>query len=506
MKRLLSILFFVGITTIVHANVADSTVTPEMFGADNSGTLDAQPAFQKMVNYVLSRRWTKVDFNGKYLLKSPVIINFGQGYSTKGITFNGNSSTIFNSGGGFRLIASSTVVQHRTNIIISGFDFVGNSASRKSGITSNYVDYLTVENCHFYECDTAVSFANAGMCRMQSLWAASCNIGFQTKRMRDTKITTSHSFSCGTGFQSYGDDNASTRANTSGGVSWNDCTANSSTVINMDIKNLYAPVINGMTLEQAPRNLLIQSCQWGTWIGGFIGPATNNSPGSYSFTTNSSGGLSNDNWQFANTNIQGRTRLVDCRTWDLSNVSFFNNFSDNSTDNAGLTLQNCNDVKFANLNATSGGATYAMRIMTTTARTYITNGQIGAKLLIEGAWNGRIGGTQVRNVTISGGLIKSGNKDNESFEYIDNFGGKDGILNSPYLQLRNYTANEVLAGAADGVNKIFTLAHTPLPGLQMIFVRGLLQNPNSDYTITGNKVTLSAPPPAGSKIVGTYPF
>lgn len=60
--------------------------------------------------------------------------------------------------------------------------------------------------------------------------------------------------------------------------------------------------------------------------------------------------------------------------------------------------------------------------------------------------------------------------------------------------------NEVLSGAVDGTNKVFTLANTPVANKVMVF-RSLLQNEGAtkDYTISGVTVTFSVAPLVGSE-------
>ena len=65
---------------------------------------------------------------------------------------------------------------------------------------------------------------------------------------------------------------------------------------------------------------------------------------------------------------------------------------------------------------------------------------------------------------------------------------------------------EVPAGAINGTNTAFTLANTPYPGTEMVFLNGVLQNlgGGNDYTITGNGVTMNTAPLTGDVILVTY--
>ena len=58
-------------------------------------------------------------------------------------------------------------------------------------------------------------------------------------------------------------------------------------------------------------------------------------------------------------------------------------------------------------------------------------------------------------------------------------------------------SNEIMGGTVDGINKIFTLAHIPTLGSQVIFVEGQEMSPGSpinDYVISGLTVTFTNAP------------
>lgn len=55
-------------------------------------------------------------------------------------------------------------------------------------------------------------------------------------------------------------------------------------------------------------------------------------------------------------------------------------------------------------------------------------------------------------------------------------------------------AENPATGAIDGLNNIFTFAHTPL----FIVLNGFIQSPGDDYTLAGLTVTFVLPPPSGS--------
>lgn len=64
---------------------------------------------------------------------------------------------------------------------------------------------------------------------------------------------------------------------------------------------------------------------------------------------------------------------------------------------------------------------------------------------------------------------------------------------------------EVPAGAVDGVNRVFTIQHTPVSGSEMLFVSGaLLADGGVDYTLVGQTFTLVNPPGAGQPIFVFY--
>lgn len=68
--------------------------------------------------------------------------------------------------------------------------------------------------------------------------------------------------------------------------------------------------------------------------------------------------------------------------------------------------------------------------------------------------------------------------------------------------------NEVPAGAIDGLNTVFTLAHIPTaPDAMLLFLSGALQynNASGDYTISGDTITFTNPPfPIGSTLLAWY--
>jgi len=73
--------------------------------------------------------------------------------------------------------------------------------------------------------------------------------------------------------------------------------------------------------------------------------------------------------------------------------------------------------------------------------------------------------------------------------------------------VQNIEWNEKLMGTADGTNSVFMTAYTPTSSTTiMVFLNGVLQEVGdaADFTISGNSVTFSVPPPPDSKVVATY--
>jgi len=63
---------------------------------------------------------------------------------------------------------------------------------------------------------------------------------------------------------------------------------------------------------------------------------------------------------------------------------------------------------------------------------------------------------------------------------------------------------EVPTGSVDGTNNVFVLANEPISGTLALYVRGILQEPDIDYVITGQTVTMTLPPLSGSYIRAFY--
>lgn len=70
----------------------------------------------------------------------------------------------------------------------------------------------------------------------------------------------------------------------------------------------------------------------------------------------------------------------------------------------------------------------------------------------------------------------------------------------------SFADSEVPAGAIDGVNTIFTLAHVPAAGSLQLYQSGLRQLPGTHYTLSGSTVTFASPPPAGAILLADYRY
>jgi len=408
-------------------------IKPEWYGAKADGVSDDKAAMQAAVNYALSRPGiAKIKLTSNvYRLNTNVTVDLGPGRTNRGIVISGSNSKVFCAGGGFVCVAANQG-QQDSKVTFEDLYFYGDNGHRVNAITQAFIDFFTVRDCKFDNVAAAVSMSYCGMGLVTNCFFWGCEYGVKLLQMRDTKISLSHAYHCKYGYYLEGAPKGSI-FETSGGVTVDQCTANASDVSNMFLQRLYAPVITGAQLEQSPNNLTIRSCQYGSWTGGFIGPSTSNATGAYSILVDDAGGFSNDFWNVTGMIAQGRARFNSARQWQISNLVLINNYNDNGSDNADVTLFNCNEMKF--LNAEIGGtSSFTIKIEPNTAGTFISNSHLNGPLLINGAANGRHGRTSIRASTIGGGVVSAGVKANETFEYTDNFGGKDNILISPFTR------------------------------------------------------------------------
>ena len=66
---------------------------------------------------------------------------------------------------------------------------------------------------------------------------------------------------------------------------------------------------------------------------------------------------------------------------------------------------------------------------------------------------------------------------------------------------------EVPIGDINDINTNYTLLYTPDPrNSLMLYINGILQSIDDDYTLTGNSVSIVYPPTSGSKIIVTYAY
>lgn len=84
-------------------------------------------------------------------------------------------------------------------------------------------------------------------------------------------------------------------------------------------------------------------------------------------------------------------------------------------------------------------------------------------------------------------------------------------VDNAVIPLTDWSNNETLSGAINGVNAVFTLANTPsVGGFLMVMLNGLPQNPGlgNDFTISGTAVTFEAGaiPVTGSRVSATYQY
>jgi len=69
----------------------------------------------------------------------------------------------------------------------------------------------------------------------------------------------------------------------------------------------------------------------------------------------------------------------------------------------------------------------------------------------------------------------------------------------------NIVTREILSGAIDGINTIFTLANLPVVDSEQVFLNGLLQDARGiDYTISGPTITFFLAPIPGDRLLVTY--
>lgn len=75
------------------------------------------------------------------------------------------------------------------------------------------------------------------------------------------------------------------------------------------------------------------------------------------------------------------------------------------------------------------------------------------------------------------------------------------------LTLRvQYSDRETPSGVVDGINKIFTLSEVPELNSEHVYLNGLLQEENYDYTISGSTISFIDTPWSGSRLKCSYRY
>lgn len=65
---------------------------------------------------------------------------------------------------------------------------------------------------------------------------------------------------------------------------------------------------------------------------------------------------------------------------------------------------------------------------------------------------------------------------------------------------------ETPTGTIDGVNKEFTIAHTPIANTFKLYFNGLRQKETSDFTLSGTTITFVEAPMEGTNILVDYQY
>jgi len=66
--------------------------------------------------------------------------------------------------------------------------------------------------------------------------------------------------------------------------------------------------------------------------------------------------------------------------------------------------------------------------------------------------------------------------------------------------------SEVPAGSINGINRNFTLTHTPIAGSVALYRNGIRQSAPGDYSIAGATITFAAAPLAGDSLLADYRY
>ena len=84
---------------------------------------------------------------------------------------------------------------------------------------------------------------------------------------------------------------------------------------------------------------------------------------------------------------------------------------------------------------------------------------------------------------------------------------KKSLSETQTILVPKWSINEIPTGSINGVNMVFTLAHTPIDQI-MLYLNGqyMTVGAGEDYTISGSTITMDSAPIVGDKIRSNYPY
>ena len=82
---------------------------------------------------------------------------------------------------------------------------------------------------------------------------------------------------------------------------------------------------------------------------------------------------------------------------------------------------------------------------------------------------------------------------------------KKSLSETQTILVPKWSINEIPTGSINGVNMVFTLAHTPIDQI-MLYLNGQYMTPDEDYTISGVTITMAVPLVPGDRIRTNYPY
>lgn len=92
--------------------------------------------------------------------------------------------------------------------------------------------------------------------------------------------------------------------------------------------------------------------------------------------------------------------------------------------------------------------------------------------------------------------------------YIAIYNGTDFVLINPepvIPYIPSFQENETPSGTIDGTNDTFTLSYTPFSANSLqLFLNGVYQNKDVDYTLTGDEIVFTSPPSMSSVLRAFY--